>query len=204
MKPLPEDSWNAWSPEALHVRLKGWSSEWYVAGGWALDLWHGHQTRAHDDIEFAVLPDGIDGCRRVLSDLTFFAATEGKFACLAPTDAASADLWQLWGADMEAGFWRVDMMVERGTPEIWVYKRDPAIRMPRASAVRRNQSGIPYLAPANVLLFKAKHRREKDEQDFEAALPRLSSQEKSDLRLWLERLHAGHAWIERLRASTAD
>jgi hypothetical protein len=50
MKPLPEDSWNAWSPETLHARLKGWSSEWYVAGGWALDLWHGHPTRAHEDI----------------------------------------------------------------------------------------------------------------------------------------------------------
>ncbi len=90
------------------------------------------------------------------------------------------------------------MMVERGTPDIWAYKRDPSIQMPRAAAVRRSERGIPYLAPANVLLFKAKHRRAKAERDFEAALPKLSSQEKLDLRLWLEALHPEHEWIPRL------
>ncbi|MDR6670997.1 hypothetical protein [Rhizobium sp. 1399] len=58
--------------------------------------------------------------------------------------------------------------------------------------------GTPYLAPANVLLFKAKYRREKDERDFEAALPKLNFQEKLDLRLWLEALHPEHEWIARL------
>ena len=89
-------------------------------------------------------------------------------------------------------------MVERGTSEVWAYKRDRTIRMPRAAAVRRNELGIPYLAPANVLLFKAKHRREKDERDFDAALPKLNSQEKLDLRIWLEVLHPEHDWIARL------
>ncbi|WP_333831013.1 amino acid transporter [Pararhodobacter sp.] len=198
MNPLPEDCWNAWSPDELHARLGHWKSEWYVVGGWALDLWHDHQTRAHEDLEFAVLPAGIEGCRQILSELDFFEVREGRLSHLAANATPAAGLWQLWGADMAAGFWRVDMMVERGTPEVWAYKRDQAIRMPRTVAVRRNKAGIPYLAPANVLLFKAKHRREKDERDFEAALPKLNSREKLDLRLWLEALHPGHEWIARL------
>lgn len=163
-----------------------------------MDLWHGHRTRAHEDIEFAVLPSGIDNCRKILSELDFFEVREGKLSYLASNVEPPADLWQLWGADITAGFWRIDMMVERGTPEIWAYKRDCSIRMPRAAAVRMNELGIPYLAPANVLLFKAKHRRAKDERDFEAALPKLNSQEKLDLRHWLEVLHPEHEWIARL------
>lgn len=198
MNPLPEESWNAWSPDELHARFQHWSSNWYVVGGWALDLWHGHQTRPHEDLEFAVLPAGIDGCRKILSELEFFEVKDANLYHLAPDTAPPVDVWQLWGADMSAGFWRVDMMVERGTPEVWAYKRDSSLQMPRAAAVRKNKLGIPYLAPANVLLFKAKHRREKDERDFAAALPELNSQEKLDLRLWLERLHPGHEWIDRL------
>lgn len=120
MNPLPEASWNAWSADELHARLGHWGSEWYVVGGRAMDLWHGHQTRAHEDLEFAVPPAGIDGCRKILSELDFFEVREGKLSYFAPNAGPPADLWQLWGADTAAGFWRVDMMVERGTPEVWV------------------------------------------------------------------------------------
>jgi hypothetical protein len=198
MDPIPEDVWDAWPPEKLYARLKNLDSWWDVVGGWALDLWHGHQTRAHEDIEFAVLPTGVDGCRTILSELTFFAARRGKLSYLAPADPLQDNVWQVWGADLTAGFWRIDMMIERGSPETWKYKRDHSIQMPRSTAVQKNELGIRYLAPANVLLFKAKHHREKDEYDFEMALPKLSSRERVDLRLWLETLHPGHEWISRL------
>lgn len=87
MNPLPENSWNAWSPGELHARLGHCKSEWYVTGGWALDLWHGHQTRAHADLEFAVLADGIDECRKTLSDLVFFEVLGGKLSYLASNGA---------------------------------------------------------------------------------------------------------------------
>ena len=118
MNPLPENSWNAWSPGELYARLGHCKSEWYVVGGWALDLWHGHQTRAHEDLEFAVLPDGIDVCRKILSELVFFEVLGGKLSYLASNGVLPENLWQLWGSDVTAGFWRIDMMVERGTSEV--------------------------------------------------------------------------------------
>lgn len=198
MKPLPEDTWGPWSPHELALRLGRDSPRWYVVGGWALDLWHGHQTREHEDLEFAVLPDQVEHCRKLLSDLEFFAAHDGTLTHHPAKAGLPAGLWQLWGADMTAGLWRVDMMIERGTPDFWVYKRDPSIRLPRSTAIRKNSAGISYLAPAIVLLFKAKHRREKDDQDFRTALPRLEGQEKADLLRWLEVQHPGHEWIARL------
>ncbi|MGL4237572.1 nucleotidyltransferase domain-containing protein [Tabrizicola sp.] len=199
MMPLPENAWDAWSPDELSARLGRSTADWYVAGGWALDLWHGHQTRAHDDLEFAVRPEQIESCRKSLSELEFFIASAGTLTHLPSTVTVPADTWQLWGADLAAGRWRVDMMLERGTPEFWAYKRDPLIRLPRAAAIRRSAAGISYLAPSIVLLFKAKYHREKDERDFQAALPKLQSNEKADLRRWLEQLHPGHDWIAMLR-----
>lgn len=200
MQQLPEDAWDAWSPDELLARLGLLNSHWYVVGGWALDLWHGRQIRMHDDLEFAVLPDHVDLCRELLRGLEFFAVSDGRFVHQPLKAELPPDVWQLWGADMVAGCWRVDMMLERGTPETWVYKRDPLLRMPRASAIRKTAGGIPYLAPALVLLFKSRHHREKDERDFRAALPNLTAQEKADLRQWLQALHPGHVWIAALSA----
>ena len=199
MKPFPETAWKAWSPDMLQARLEG--LDWYVAGGWALDLWHGRQTRTHDDLEFVVRPDQLETARTALRDLEFFVANTGTLTHLPVGTPAPSDIWQFWGADLPARCWRVDMMVERGTKDLWVYKRDPGFTLPRTAAVRRDRAGVPYLAPAIVLLFKAKNTRDKDRRDFQAALPHLAPSERSDLRGWLEALHPGHEWIAALQGS---
>ena len=194
--PLPDDAWNPWLPTQLAERLKGTSAIWYVAGGWALDLWHGAQSRDHEDLEFVVLPESISEFRDILGDLDFFTAHAGHVAYLPIGTAPPADVAQLWGMDAAAACWRVDMMIERGTPQSWVYKRDPAIRAPRGDMVRLSSTGIPYLAPSAVLLFKARNQRDKDEVDFYRALPNLAPKDRDMLRDWLDLAHPGHSWRE--------
>ncbi len=196
MKPFPEKAWNAWHPSDLMKRL-GTEIHWYVVGGWALDLWHGRQTRDHDDLEFAVLAGDVGRVRALLSELVFFSVVDGRIEHLPSSQPPAAHVAQLWGADPKQGCWRVDLMPERGTPASWAYKRDPALKVSRRDIIRRTADGLPYLAPAAVLLFKAKHCREKDDRDFDLALPRLAASERDDLRRWLERLHPDHGWRAR-------
>jgi hypothetical protein len=200
MEPFAETAWQAWSPDDLYVRLHGLGLDWYVAGGWALDLWHGRQTRAHEDLECVVLANQLETARKALSELEFFTASAGRLTHLPKAAPVPDDVWQAWGAEVRARCWRVDMMVERGTKEHWVYKRDPTFTLPRAAAVRQNERGMPYLAPAIVLLFKARHARDKDQQDFLAALPRLEREERADLGRWLSALHPGHPWLAMLQS----
>ncbi|SCB18842.1 nucleotidyltransferase domain-containing protein [Rhizobium hainanense] len=197
MKSLPEKAWNAWHPADLMKRL-GTGIHWYVVGGWALDLWHGRQTREHEDLEFAVLREDIANARSLLAELAFFSVVDGQIDYLPSSVPPAVHVAQLWGADPQQGCWRVDMMPERGTPATWIYKRDPSLAMPRGDMIRKTADGLPFLAPAAILLFKAKHWRNKDEKDFDLALPRLAASERADLRLWLERLHPDHDWIARL------
>jgi hypothetical protein len=46
--------WDPWHPRVLAERLDGLEIPWYVAAGWALDLFRGEQTRAHEDLEMAL------------------------------------------------------------------------------------------------------------------------------------------------------
>lgn len=198
MNPVSDAAWSPWLPSELASRLNHASGVWYVVGGWALDLWHGDQTRDHEDLEFAILPESVQEFREILGELDFFTVHSGIIKHLAPTKSPPPHISQLWGLDRGSTRWRVDMMLERGTPSTWVCKRDASIHAPRSEAIRTSNAGIPYLAPAAVLLFKAKYLRDKDEADFRRALPRLDPTEKATLRHWLDLAHPNHQWLAAL------
>jgi hypothetical protein len=48
------DAWAAWHPVQMAERLRDLQIPWYVAAGWAVDLFRGEQTQAHGDLEVAV------------------------------------------------------------------------------------------------------------------------------------------------------
>lgn len=163
-----------WSPQQLAQRLQGLSEPWCVVGGWALDLWHGRQTRPHGDLEFAVLREHLPVFMARLSDLRFFAARQGVLTPC-PAGAALPEAAQFWGLDPATRRWCVDLMVEPGTPDTWVFKRQADLTGARVDMVRgleptsaNEEPGarVPHLCPAAVLLFKAKATRDKDEADF--------------------------------------
>ncbi|KAB2594264.1 hypothetical protein [Streptomyces arboris] len=57
-------------------------------------------------------------------------------------------------------------------------------------------AAIPgLLAPELVLLFKAKHRRPKDQADLDATVPYLSPAQRATLTGLLTRVHPGHVWL---------
>ncbi|GHE56179.1 hypothetical protein GCM10019059_14310 [Camelimonas fluminis] len=197
--PVPQSAWRAWTPDELALRLAGAPAGWYVAGGWALDLWRGFQTRAHDDLEFVAPADGLAAFRAALAPMSFWTAHAGELRRLPFGEPPPSHVWQIWCLDEAAACWRVDLMIDRGTPSRWLYKRNPAISAPRGDMVRTTTAGIPYLAPAAALLFKAKYRRDKDETDFAMAAPHLAPDERAQLRAWLDMEHPGHPWRDALQ-----
>jgi len=196
--PRDIDEWKPWSPAELAGRLRAIAAPWYVAGGWALDLWHGRETRLHEDLEFVVLRDDLPVFLPALPEFDMYTAHDGVLTPLPPGRLSEQKIFQIWCWERAASCWRVDMMIENGTPDRWIYKRDPAITCPRGDAIRKSPDGVPYLDPAAVLLFKAKYRREKDELDFANALPRLTPADRARLKGWLAATHPGHEWDKAL------
>jgi hypothetical protein len=173
-------------------RLAGLDLPWYVAAGWALDLFRGAQTREHGDIEIGLPASRFAEVAARFDDVDFYVPDDGSLrAATAETLDAGH---QTWAWDRAAGRWRFDVFREPHDGDVWICRRDARIRRPFADIVERDADGIPFLAPEIVLLFKAKATREKDRADFAGVLPLLGADRRQRLDGWLALVHPTHPW----------
>jgi hypothetical protein len=191
---IPDPQWDPWRPEEAARRLAGVTAPWYVAGGWALDLFRGEQTREHGDLEIAVPAPDFGAVRAALAGYEFQVVGSGRAW---PLDSpAFGVMHQTWVSEPGTGVYRLDVFREPQRAGAWVCRRDEGIRLPYERVIRRTADGIPYLVPEVVLLFKAKHSGEpKNQADFAATLPLLDDTAVGWLCWALARVHPGHPWI---------
>jgi aminoglycoside-2''-adenylyltransferase len=156
---------------------------WWIGGGWAIDLAAGRPTRPHDDIDVVLLERDQHALRTDLPGVDLLLMT--------PPDHRE----QPWppGRRLTAGPDRVrlrssrlslpcEVLFDAAVGSRWVYHRgQPAITLPLSEAGRQRY-GIPFLAPEVVLVTKAVFTRDKDQQDFESALPFLGARQRQWLR----------------------
>jgi hypothetical protein len=178
--------------------LDGVDVPWCVVGGWSIDLFLGRETRSHGDLEIAVLRRDHRRVRAHLAPLAFRAVGDGEIRALELEDDLPESVHQSWGLDVEAQLWRVDVMVEPGDDDTWVFRRDERITAPRSQIVG-TADGVPYLRPQGSLLFKAKPETQpKDEADIEACLPRLDADQRRWLLDALALVQPDHPWTRKI------
>jgi hypothetical protein len=122
--------------------------------------------------------------------------------CWPPSEVAQ----RLAGIDTPwyvAAGWALDLFREPHDGDTWICRRDERIRLPYSDIIHRTHAGIPYLAPEPVLLFKAKHARQKDQSDFDATVPHMTPVQRETLTELLARVHPGHPWIGDLQLARA-
>lgn len=188
---------DAWRPEQVAERLAGVSAPWYVAAGWALDLFRGERSRPHGDLEIAVPRAAFAEVRDRFPGYVFDAVGSGRVWAGAGAEVLAAT-HQTWLRDPVSGRFLFDVFREPHEGGTWICRRDESLRLPYDAIIERTADGIPYLVPELVLLFKAKAVRPKDQTDFDGALPLLSQARREVLGGWLARVHPGHPWLEKL------
>ncbi|WP_420126285.1 nucleotidyltransferase domain-containing protein [Longimicrobium sp.] len=185
--------------DAVRAVLRELDAPWAVAGGWAIDLALGRVTRAHGDVDVAVFREDQQALRAALPGWDFAAVVGGR---MTP--------WER-GARLEPPVHEVHARSPTGAPPFglelllnerdgadWVYRRDPAVRLPLARAIRPGPGGVRVLAPEVVLLYKSKVPRPADEADFLTALPLLDREARTWLRAALLRARPDHPWAAAL------
>lgn len=171
---------------------------WAVAGGWAIDLWLGEQTRDHHDVEVVVRR-----CDQVA------------------VNAALGQRWNLYCLDPHGGGWRpsngvpieppafqlqarsptseFDIFTETTDQLVWHFRRDERITRPVSEVVIHGASGIPIVCPEVQLLYKAKAMEPKNVHDFETARPRLDDDAAWWLADALSLTYPDQSWTRALR-----
>jgi hypothetical protein len=195
----PSYPWAPWTPTEITRLLEDTTVPWCVTAGWAIDVFLGRQTRDHDDLEIAVPRSAWPEICERLDTLDFVVAGDGQ---LWPPTAPNLDShFQTWGRD-ESGKYRVDVFRDPHDGDTWICRRDPTITRPYAQVIRRSAQDVPYMAPEIVLLFKAKHARDKDTADLGHCLPLLTPTERIWLVEAIERVYPQpHPWIDLVRAA---
>jgi hypothetical protein len=188
---------SCWTPSEVARRMGGIATPWYVAAGWALDLFHGRQTREHGDIEIAIPAANFPQVRDRFPACAFDTVSSGRIWENATPDVLAAT-HQTWLRDPATDNYLLDVFREPHDGDTWICRRDETIRLPYSDIIHHTQGGIPYLAPELVLLFKAKHARRKDQADFDATVPHLTPAQRETLAELIARIHPGHPWLANL------
>jgi hypothetical protein len=199
---LSTRNWTAASPYDAVNWLAALSIPCWIAGGWAIDLFLGKETRPHGDLDVGVLRRDIPAVLRSISGWEAFEAKDGELARLVhttPRDGVNS----LWCRRVGAECWELEFMLDESDGENWVYRRDLGVRGNLQHVIRRTASGIPYLAPEVQLLYKAKHSRSRDESDFQAVIAHLEEESRNWLRQALARTLPSHPWIPVLESYRA-
>jgi len=193
--------WLPWSVNEVAALFAGTAFSWWIAGGWAIDLFVGRQTRLHSDIDVVALRRDQLAVQAALSGWDLHVAdppgTLRPWQRGEELPVAVNDIWCRPHADSP---WVLQLMLAECDREgrRWVFRRDPRISRPVSQLGQRTSDGVPYLTPEVQLLYKAKGRRPKDEQDFESAWPLLTPAALRWLVSRLEMSEPGHPWVARV------
>jgi hypothetical protein len=178
-----------------------------VCGGWAIDLFVGEVTREHEDVEIGVVRDDQEAVRSLFAGWGLYKAVSGHWVPWEEGERLELPIHQVLarppgsdppGEQWEPRSWELEFFLNEVHDGVWRSRRDPRVMRPLEDVFLRSASGIPIVAPEVQLLYKAKHRRDKDEHDFRTARPLLSARQRAWLKEALEIAHPEDPWLAEL------
>jgi hypothetical protein len=198
--------WAPLSPVEGGQLLVDCGARWWIAGGWAIDLLIGAQTRAHSDLDVLVLRSEQATVRAHLKSWDLHAADPpGALRPWPIGEVLPPAVHDVWCRPEPSAPWAFQLMIDDTDGGQWVFRRDGRIRRSVASlAGPASRPGLPVLAPDIQLLYKSaapgdtRARRAKDEDDFAHAVPHMSREERQWLREALGAIKPDHGWINGL------
>ena len=191
-------TWTDELPAQTAALMRGFASPWFIAGGWAVDLFLGEVTRPHDDIEIAILRRDQSALHAHLRGWRWEKVLDDERSPWRRDEWLELPVFELYAANERAEPPQLEVLLNEARGRVWVFRRNAHVTRPLAACYLTTPAGIPFLGPEIVLLYKSKQPRAKDEQDFGAVVARLEAERRAWLRSALLLCDAGHHWLNRL------
>ncbi|MEV6287687.1 hypothetical protein [Kribbella sp. NPDC051770] len=193
--------WHVSSPQDAARLLDGYPSDWWIAGGWAIEAFTGVR-RPHEDVDVSLWRKDVELLREHLKgEWHLWSNAGGRLSPLTdrrPEPPDDAD--QIWLRRHALAPWEYDLVVNPDRDGRWIFRRDPSLDFALDEITWIASDGLRYITPEMALAYKARLNRPKDEQDLAAALPLLTSTQRTWLAGMINHLHPGHAWLSRITA----
>ncbi|MDP9280875.1 MAG: hypothetical protein M3P38_02125, partial [Chloroflexota bacterium] len=152
----PEQRWEPLSLEEVKRLFGPVSAPWWIAGGRALDMFLGHETRTHVDIEVAVLRRDQLAFREALATWDVQIVHAGEFIPWKRGQTITdPERHEIWARETEDGPWRLELLFEESDGKRWMYRRNNRIGLNVADLGRRDAYGIEFIRPEVALLYKS-------------------------------------------------
>ncbi|MDD1501747.1 hypothetical protein PVA17_03045 [Lysinibacillus sp. CNPSo 3705] len=193
------DNWESITVTEIYKLFSSIPIKWGIAGGWALDLHLGKQSRVHDDIDVIILrEEQLTAYNYLSGDWVLYKAENGK---LVPWQEGKflKTTNDIWATKSSSSPWAFQIMLVETEQQSWIYRREKSIRRRLEEIFLRTDDEIPYLRPEIQLLYKggSSKIREKDFKDLQTMLPYLLPEQRDWLKTSLKRqFPTGHSWLD--------
>jgi GrpB-like predicted nucleotidyltransferase (UPF0157 family) len=183
----------------LKELMQGFTKDWCVPSGWALDAFVGSPSRYHYDLDLLTWREDQLILREHLlaRGWELHVPVNGAYHPWAEGEFLELPLHQVH-ARKEERF--LDILLSERDAEFWRFRRAPEITHEISSVLLPSRLGVKILAPEIVLLFKSRSAggdaRQKDNQDFARALPYLTFEAREWLKLALQKTNPEHVWLK--------
>ncbi len=180
--------------------MAGFPASWWIAGGWAVDLSLGRQTRPHRDTDVAVLRRDQPTLFNHLRGWDVQIVAGGMFSAWRDGDwLEGGERFQFWVRRGAGAPWAFEILLEETEDDDWLYRRNPAVRLPLTAFGAKDAAGTPHVSLPIALLYKSNRPTDaRNAADFESALPTLDAASRRWLAQALAEISSGHPWTSRL------
>lgn len=195
--PTTGTAWVLLSPAEVAALLAGIDVRWWLSAESAYDQWHGSPLRERENATVSTIAASVDPLIAGLpAPLSAWIVDDDTVTAWGDAADTSVPSIRLYDADRDA--WILQINLEDGTADRWVYRRDPRLQLPWDRAVTV-VDGIPTGAPEVQLVWKALRPTPEDEADKDAVLPTLSDEARAFYETALLRIHPHSTWAIHVR-----
>jgi hypothetical protein len=178
--------------------MRDFKPRWFVAGGWAIDLYLEKVTRPHNDIEIAIFRKDQLALHNYLKGWRLQKVVQGKLMAWHEDESLELPIHEIHGFNEASDPQQIEVLLNETDGNEWIYRRNEKVRRPMAKCHLVSKEGVKFLCPEVVLLYKSKNPNDKDEQDFAGTIKHFDAERRGWLRDAIAVCDAGHHWLHRL------
>ena len=105
--------------------MRGFPHPWYIAGGWAVDLYLGRETREHDDIDVVILRKDQFELQRYLTNWAFVKVVDGQRLPWTDRERLDLPVHEVHATSRNRA--RIEFLLNESSGGTWQFRRNLAV-----------------------------------------------------------------------------